>query len=503
MPRSGLPVKDSVALPNHSSVSKEMVRFVAQKTKTTSMKTGRSDNAKLTKVQIEIHKLLTSRQSGPLAGTVQAPGDKSISHRALIFGALAEGQTQVTGLLEGEDVLATAEAMRQLGAQVERSPKGTWTITGVGANGFRSPKNPIDFGNSGTGARLIMGAMAAHAITAHLTGDASLCGRPMNRVLDPLQQMGVGFENLSDQPGHLPLKLNGVTPDHGKAITYRLPVASAQVKSALLLAGLNISGTTTVIEPSPTRDHTERMLRQFGVNVEQGVTEDGARTISVTGPARLTGSDIRVPGDPSSAAFPAVAGLIVPGSDLTVTNVMTNPARFGLYQTLQEMGGRITLLNKRAQAGEDVADLRIEASALKAVEVPADRAPSMIDEYPILAMAAACAEGTTKMHGLGELRVKESDRLSAVADGLKACGVEVDEGPDWLSITGNPAQIPGGVTIKSHMDHRIAMAFLVLGLVANAPITVTDADMIATSYPGFMDDMAGLGALLSPTGDTT
>ena len=339
------------------------------------MKTGRSDNAKLTKVQTEIHTHLTASQSEPLAGTIQAPGDKSISHRALIFGALAEGQTKVSGLLEGEDVLATAEAMRQLGAQVERSPKGEWSVTGVGAKGFCSPKKPIDFGNSGTGARLIIGAMAAHDITAHLTGDASLCRRPMNRVLDPLRQMGADFEDLGNRPGHLPLQLKGANAEEAAAITYRLPVASAQIKSALLLAGLNICGTTTVIEPSPTRDHTERMLGQFGVDVELGKTDDGDRTISVTGPARLHGTEIQVPGDPSSAAFPTVAGLIVPGSDLTITNVMTNPARFGLYQTLQEMGGRITLLNKRVQAGEDVADLQIEASALKAVDVPADRAP--------------------------------------------------------------------------------------------------------------------------------
>ncbi len=458
------------------------------------MKFGRSDKAKLSTIQTERQAFLKSQRSHGLTGSVTAPGDKSISHRSLIFGALAEGVTAIQGLLEGEDVLATAQAMRQLGAKVRREDNDLWHVAGCGARGLQSPEKPIDFGNSGTGARLIIGALAPYALTAELTGDASLSKRPMGRVLDPLRKMGVTTDPSAQN--HLPLTLTG--QETLSPLSYTLPVPSAQVKSALLLAGLNIAGTTEIIEPEPTRDHTENMIRAFGGDLSVTENKDGHRVITLQGPLHLKASDVCVPGDPSSAAFPIVAALLTPGSDVTVKNVLLNPLRSGLYKTLQEMGADITFQNIREEAGEQVADLRARASTLQAVDVPADRAPSMIDEYPILAIAAATAQGRTMMRGLKELRVKESDRLDAMARGLEACGVTVEEGEDWLAVTGAHA-LPGGAKIASYMDHRIAMSFLTLGLISDAPITVDGADMIATSFPSYRETMRALGADIEPT----
>lgn len=432
---------------------------------------------------------LTARAAGPLRGEARVPGDKSISHRALMLAALAVGETTVTGLLEGEDVLRTAQAMRALGAGVTRLGAGAWRVHGRGVGGLAEPEDILDMGNAGTGARLLLGVLAGHAFTAFLTGDGSLRRRPMGRVTGPLGRMGARF--VARGGGRLPLAVTG--SDALVPVVYELPVASAQVKSAVLLAGLAAPGETTVIEPQPSRDHTEHMLRHFGVPVRVEERPGGARAITVTGQVELAARDLDVPADPSSAAFPAVAALIVPGSEVRLPGVNANPLRFGLFQTLKEMGADIAVENTRTQAGEPVADLVVRASALKGIEVPPERAPAMIDEYPVLAVAAACAEGTTRMTGLAELRVKESDRLAAMARGLAACGVAVEEGPDSLVVhgRGRPA---GGARIEVALDHRIAMAFLVLGLAARQPVTIDDAAAIGTSFPGFAGLMNGLGA---------
>ena len=432
---------------------------------------------------------LASAKSGPLTGDIRVPGDKSISHRSLMFGGLAIGMTKVTGLLEGEDVLATADAMRKLGATVERKDDGTWYVTGVGVGALREPDSVIDMGNAGTGIRLMAGIVATHPITTFFTGDASLCKRPMGRVADPLSEFGAQF--ITRDRGRPPMAVIGT--DEAKPITYTLPMASAQVKSAVMLAGLNTTGTTTVIEPKPSRDHTERMLRHFGVEVDVKVNDDGGRTVSLTGPAEMKAADIVVPTDPSSAAFPMVAALINPDSNVTIRDVCLNPLRTGLITTLIEMGGDITITNEREEAGETIGDLIVTGkNRLKGIVVPAERAPSMIDEYPVLAVAAAYAEGETRMCDLEELRVKESDRLAAVAAGLEVNGVIHRIEGDDLIVTGGV--VPGGGIVETHLDHRIAMAFLTLGLAAQNPVTVDDASPIETSFPGFAELMHRLGA---------
>ncbi len=437
---------------------------------------------------------LRARRSGPLNGTVRPPGDKSISHRSLMLGALAVGETTIDGLLEGEDVLATAEAMRAFGATVTRDSNGVWSVKGLGVGGLLEPDHVIDYGNAGTGSRLAMGIAGSHAMAATFTGDASLVGRPMGRIFDPLRRMGVQIVARSGD--RLPATLRG--PEMPVPIEYRLPVASAQVKSAVLLAGLNVPGTTTVIEPVPTRDHTERMLQAFGAAIEIEAGTDGARVIRIEGRADLKPQKISVPGDPSSAAFPIVAALIVDGSDVTVANVLMNPTRFGLIETLLEMGADIAIENRRNVGGEEVGDIRVRASRLKGVTVPPERAPSMIDEYPILAVAAAFAEGDTKFEGIGELRVKESDRIASVVAGLVANGVTVEEGPETLLVHGQ-AKVAGGGTVATHLDHRIAMSFLVLGMATEEPVTVDDGAPIATSFPEFRTMMAGIGAGIEET----
>ncbi len=438
---------------------------------------------------------MTARRAGALSGTIRVPGDKSISHRALMIGGLAVGETTVHGLLEGEDVLNTAKAMRALGAEVTRDGDGIWHVHGVGVGGLSEPDDVLDMGNSGTGARLLTGVVAAHPFACVLTGDASLRSRPMARIIAPLREIGARF--IARSGGKLPMSVVGTeTP---LPISYTLPVASAQVKSAILFGGLNTAGITTVIEPQPTRDHSELMLRHFGATVEVEDMPGGGRRIALTGQPELTGHTVRVAGDPSSAAFPAVGALIVPGSMVTLRHVGLNPLRDGLYRTLVEMGAAIVFGDKRDEAGEPVADLTVSHGPLKGVEVPAERAPSMIDEYPILAIAAAFAEGTTVMRGLAELRVKESDRLSAIADGLKANGVRVEVGEDSLTVHGTGGKVTGGGTVATHLDHRIAMSFLILGLAADKPVTVDDGAMIATSFPGFADLMAQLGASMGET----
>jgi 3-phosphoshikimate 1-carboxyvinyltransferase len=433
---------------------------------------------------------LVARRSRPLAGQIDVPGDKSISHRALMLGALAVGETAITGLLAGDDVLHTAACMRALGAEIARGEDGVWRVAGLGVGGLVEPDRVLDMGNSGTGVRLLMGLVASHPMTAIFTGDASLCRRPMARVTTPLAQMGARFVGRSG--GRLPLAVVG-TAD-ALPIEYRLPVASAQVKSAIILAGLNTPGETTVIEPEPTRDHSERLLRHFGAEVRVEDDSDGARRVTLVGQPELRAADVVVPGDPSSAAFPTVAALIVPGSEVRIRNVGTNPLRTGLFTTLAEMGADIAFAEARIAGGEPVADLVVRAGGLKGVEVPAERAPSMIDEYPILAVAAACAEGTTIMRGLAELRVKESDRLAAMARGLAANGVAVEELPDGLIVHGRGRPPAGGALVATEMDHRIAMSFLVLGLAAECAVTVDDDAMIDTSFPGFAALMGGLGA---------
>lgn len=435
-------------------------------------------------------KPLVAIRSGALSGTVRVPGDKSISHRSLMFGALALGETRIEGLLTGEDVLRTADALRALGASIERLDDDTWRTRGRGVGGLAEPSRVLDMGNSGTAARLLMGLVSTHPFTSIFTGDASLVKRPMARVTVPLSKMGASFVLRSN--GRLPGAVVGTSMP--VPIEYRLPVASAQVKSAILLAGLNTPGRTTVIEAEHTRDHTERMLRHFGVEVREEVLEDGALAVSVTGEANLVARDLRVPSDPSSAAFPAVAALLCPGSAVRLPGIGTNARRTGLYETLREMGADIAFQDPREEAGEPVADLLVRASALRGVEVPPERAPSMIDEYPILAMAAACASGPTVMRGIGELRVKESDRLAMVADGLVACGVKVEAGEDWMVVHGTGKPPKGGARIATALDHRIAMSFLVLGLATDEPVGVDDGSFIDTSFPGFVALMNGLGA---------
>lgn len=439
-----------------------------------------------------------SSPAQPLHGRISVPGDKSISHRALMLGAIAVGETVIEGLLEGEDVLCTAAAMEQMGAEVIRpeTAGGTWRVYGRGVGGLSEPANVLDMGNSGTAVRLLMGLMAAHPFTTFFTGDRSLNGRPMARVTKPLAEMGAEFCTRSE--GRMPLAVKGT--DQLVPIEYALPVASAQVKSAVLFAGLNTMGKTTVVEPQPTRDHSERMLAHFGAEIVTEELPDGGRRVTLTGQPELSGQQVKVPADVSSAAFPIVAGLVVPGSEVTVTGVGLNPLRAGLIETLKEMGASLILENERTEAGEPIADITVKAGSLRGIEVPPERAPSMIDEYPVLAMAAACAEGQTKMTGLAELRVKESDRLDAVARGLEACGVRIEEGEDWLIVhgTGGTGDAPeGGATVAVHLDHRIAMSFLILGMVAKNAISVDDAGPIATSFPGFTDLMNGLGASIS------
>ena len=438
----------------------------------------------------QVSKPATSRRSRDLKGDIRIPGDKSISHRSFMFGGLASGETRISGLLEGEDILATGKAMQAMGAQI-RKDGDIWIINGTGNGCLLESETPLDFGNAGTGVRLTMGLVGTYDMKTSFLGDASLTSRPMARVLNPLREMGVQVE--AAEGDRLPLTLHG--PRTANPIRYRVPMASAQVKSAVLLAGLNTPGVTTVIEPIMTRDHTEKMLQGFGADLSVETDKDGVRHIHIVGQGKLTGQTIDVPGDPSSTAFPLVAALITEGSDFIIRNVLMNPTRTGLITTLQEMGAEIDILDPRLAGGEDVADLRVRSSKLTGITVPVDRAPSMIDEYPVLAIAAAFAEGETIMDGLDELRVKESDRLAAVARGLEANGVDCTEGEMSLSVRGNPSGKGfGGGTVATHLDHRIAMSFLVLGLASEKPVTVDDATMIATSFPEFMDLMRGLGA---------
>jgi 3-phosphoshikimate 1-carboxyvinyltransferase len=434
--------------------------------------------------------LAASRPAKPLSGRIAVPGDKSISHRALMLGALAVGRTEIDGLLEGEDVLATAAALRAMGAGIVRESDGRWIVHGVGLGGLAEPANVVDLGNSGTAARLLLGILATHPFTTFVTGDASLRSRPMRRVIEPLSQFGARF--LAREGGRLPLAVTGATDPVPQV--YRLPVPSAQVKSAVLLAGLNTPGETTVIEPQPTRDHTERMLGHFGATVTVEPDADGARRITITGYPELTAAPIAVPGDPSSAAFPLVAALIVPGSDVTIAGIGLNATRAGLVTSLQEMGADIVLENPRTEGGEPVADLHVRAGTLQGADIPPERAPSMIDEYPILAVAASHAKGRTVMRGLAELRVKESDRLAAIATGLAACGVHVEVKGDDLIVEGTGKPPAGGAHIATQLDHRIAMAFLVFGLGATEPVAIDDSRPIATSFPDFVPLMHRLGA---------
>jgi 3-phosphoshikimate 1-carboxyvinyltransferase len=433
---------------------------------------------------------LIARSSGPLIGNVRVPGDKSISHRALILGSLSVGKTSISGLLEGEDVLNTAKSMRALGARVERTGDFAWVVRGVGVAGFTEPSAPLDFGNSGTGCRLVMGAVAGCPVTAVFDGDASLRSRPMRRVLDPLELMGAKVA-MGGEGGRLPLTLQGARDP--VPILYRTPVASAQIKSAVLLAGLAAPGTTTVIEQEASRDHTELMLQHFGAEIVSRPEGSHGRKIVLTGQGELHGANIVVPADPSSAAFPIVAALIVEGSDIVLSDVMTNPLRTGLFATLREMGASVEESEMRGDAGEPMAQLRVRASKLRGVEVPPERAPSMIDEYLVLAVAASFAEGTTIMRGLHELRVKESDRLEATAAMLRVNGVNVEISGDDLIVEGK-GHVPGGGLVATHMDHRIAMSALVMGLAADQPVKVDDTAFIATSFPDFVPMMRSLGA---------
>jgi 3-phosphoshikimate 1-carboxyvinyltransferase len=430
--------------------------------------------------------LTASKPASGLTGRVRVPGDKSISHRALMFGALATGKTTIKGLLEAEDVLNTAKAVTALGATATKDGD-TWTVLGRGTGGLKQPAAPIYFGNSGTGTRLMMGVVAGHDIAVTMTGDASLSRRPMGRVLKPLRQMGLLTREDRDT---LPLTVEGSS--HLVPIEYVLPVPSAQVKSAILIAGLMAAGETTVVEKEPTRDHTERMLRYFGADVQTEV-KDGLTRITAHGEAELEGRDVVVPGDPSSAAFLICAALLVPGSDVTVEGVLVNETRTGLYTTLREMGADITFINSREEGGEPIADIRARHSRLKGVHVPAGRAPSMIDEYPVLAAIAGFAEGETRMDGLAELKVKESDRLAATAAGLTANGVGATVDGDTLIVHGT-GRVAGGGSVATHLDHRIAMAFLTMGLASDKPVTVDDTAMIATSFPEFRGLMERLGA---------
>jgi 3-phosphoshikimate 1-carboxyvinyltransferase len=435
---------------------------------------------------------LSVAASGPLTGTAPVPGDKSISHRSLMLSALAVGTSRVTGLLEGEDVLATAAAMRAMGATITRGDDGVWTIDGVGVGGLLQPATALGMGNSGTSTRLLMGLVSSHAITATFTGDASLSKRPMGRVIEPLSQMGA--EITASPGGRLPLMLRGIVP--AVPIDYTLPVASAQVKSAILLAGLNTPGITRVVEPVPTRDHSERMLQGFGAKLTVEETPAG-RVIELHGEAELQPQTITVPGDPSSAAFPVVAALLVPGSHVTITNVGLNPTRAALFDVLRAMGGDISFENSRDVGGEPVADLVVRASSLTGIEVDPAVAPSMIDEFPILFVAAALAKGRTTTRGLEELRVKESDRITTMAEGLRAIGATVEETEDGLIIDGTGGDLlPGGGTVEAKLDHRIAMSFVVAGLVSREAVTIDDMAPVATSFPTFTTLLRGLGASL-------
>ena len=434
---------------------------------------------------------MTSCACGPLNGHAEVPGDKSISHRSLILGALSVGETKISGLLEGQDVLDTAKAMRAFGAEVTDLGEGNWSVHGVGVGGFAEPENIIDCGNSGTGVRLIMGVMATSPITATFTGDASLNGRPMARVIDPLAEFGC--QSVGRKGGRLPMTLVGAADP--VPVRYVVPVPSAQVKSAVLFAGLNAPGKTVVIEKEATRDHTERMLAGFGAEITIEVTDEG-RVITLTGQPELKPQTIAVPRDPSSAAFPVCAAVIVPGSDVLVPGIGLNPTRAGLFTTLREMGADLTYENEREEGGEPVADLRARFSPdLHGIEVPVERAASMIDEYPVLSVVASFASGKTHMPGVKELRVKESDRIDAMATGLRANGVEVDEGPDWWSVHGlGHGNVKGGATCVSHLDHRIAMSFMIMGMAASNPVSLDDGGPIATSFPIFEGLMGGLGA---------
>lgn len=439
---------------------------------------------------------MMSSPCGPLTGVAEVPGDKSISHRSLILGAMAVGETKITGLLEGEDVLDTARAMRALGAEVTDHGGGSWSVHGVGVGGFAEPDQVIDCGNSGTGVRLIMGAVATSPISVSFTGDASLNKRPMARVTDPLALFGA--QAVGRSGGRLPMTLVGAqdpVPVH-----YVVPVPSAQVKSAVLLAGLNAPGKTVVVEQEATRDHSERMLAGFGAEITTENTDEG-RVITLTGQPELQPQVIAVPRDPSSAAFPVCAALIVPGSDVLVPGIGLNPTRAGLFTTLRDMGADLTYENERTEGGEPVADLRARFSPdMKGIDVPPERAASMIDEYPILSVVAANAHGITMMRGVKELRVKESDRIDAMATGLRACGLAVEDGDDWWSVTGmGPDSVAGGATCASHLDHRIAMSFMVLGMAAKANVSVDDGTPIATSFPIFEPLMGRLGANLNRT----
>jgi len=438
---------------------------------------------------------MTSRRAAALTGVAEVPGDKSISHRALILGALSVGETKITGLLEGQDVLDTASAMRAFGADVQHLGTGEWSVHGVGVGGFAEPENVIDCGNSGTGVRLIMGAMATCPIVATFTGDASLRSRPMARITDPMALFGARAYGRSG--GRLPMTIIGATDP--VPVRYTVPMPSAQVKSAVLLAGLNAPGETVVIEKEATRDHTERMLTGFGAELRVEQTDEG-RVITLTGQPELRPQTVAVPRDPSSAAFPVCAALIVDGSEITVPGVSQNATRNGIYTTLVEMGADIAFENPREEGGEPVADLRVRYSALKGVEVPPDRAASMIDEYPVLSVVAAFAEGKTIMKGVRELRVKESDRIDAMARGLEANGVTIEEDEDTLIVHGmGPGGVPGGGTCLTHLDHRIAMSFLVLGMAAKKPVGIDDAGPVATSFPVFEPLMTRLGAQLVRT----
>ncbi|NKB18939.1 MAG: 3-phosphoshikimate 1-carboxyvinyltransferase [Alphaproteobacteria bacterium] len=433
---------------------------------------------------------LVSAPVSGLKGDVIVTGDKSISHRALMIGSMAVGETVIRGLLLGDDVLCTAAALEAMGVTIERETDDLWRVHGVGVGGLREPDNVLDLGNSGTGARLLMGLVATHPIQVQFTGDDSLRTRPMGRIATPLSQMGT--QVIARDGDKMPLTVIGARM--AMPITYALPVPSAQIKSAVLLAGLNTPGETSVIETRPSRDHTELMLRHFGATVTVTDEATDRRVITLTGQPELESKEVVVPGDPSSAAFPLVAALITPDAEVTIKNIGLNPLRIGLIDTLCEMGAAIDIANARDQAGEPVADLVVKTSSLTGVVVPPERAPSMIDEYPILAVAAAAANGVTRMQGLAELRVKESDRLAAIADGLNACGITVEIDGDDLIVTGSPGNIPGGAEIESRMDHRIAMSFMVLGMISKDPIAIDDADHIATSFPSFIALMNGLGA---------
>ncbi len=439
---------------------------------------------------------LRASAAAPLRGRGSVPGDKSLSHRALMLAALTVGTSRITGLLTGEDVLATAAALRALGVDLRVDEDGEAVVQGVGVGGLAEPDRPLDLGNAGTGARLLLGLLAGHPFTSFMTGDDSLRKRPMQRVIAPLEMMGARF--LARSGGRLPLAITGST--ELLPIRYRQPVPSAQVKSAVLLAGLHAAGATTVLEPAPSRDHTERLLRHLGAELQIEPQPDGGVAITILGQPELRAQDFAVPADPSSAAFPLVAAALVEGSALSLPGIGVNPLRIGLFDCLREMGAELALDDARVLRGEPVADLRIRASRLVGITVPAERAPSMIDEYPILAVAAACAHGRTHLAGLAELKVKESDRLAAIAEGLAACGVAVELGADSLTITGCGGPPPGGAVLAARHDHRIAMSFLVLGSCAQAPVTVTGAETIASSFPGFAPLLNGLGARIETIG---